>query len=314
MIEYRKFLSTDVNQIVDILNKLYKGEFYRVITNEFFTKKIINNPLFNPNECFVALKSEQIVGFGLHIKGTDNTGWISFLEVIPEYQGKGIGTKLLKRIEQYAKELKEKVICVGGWKSPVHLYLGIERDRKKSIEFFKNRGYKVDPDYVGEGIYVLNLKDYKIPEKYILRKKELEKEGYHFRSVKNDKRIRNLCERLGREEWLESYKSNCVLCEKQIVIVGFCTFVTEDSERLGYGKEYEWGPFLVDPEEQGKGIGSVIITESLKKMSDMGCPHTWLQTGGRDSKASGPRIYRKLGFRLSKDWGSCSKELTRKGF
>ncbi|MFO7991775.1 MAG: GNAT family N-acetyltransferase [Thermoplasmata archaeon] len=67
------------------------------------------------------------------IVGTDDgrKGWINRFAVDPDYQDKGIGTELLKRME---KEFESKGFEVIG--------ALIEGDNPGSMEFFERRGYE----------------------------------------------------------------------------------------------------------------------------------------------------------------------------
>lgn len=60
--------------------------------------------LQNSYKCFLALEGEKVVGFINAISDGVHAAYIPLLEVLPEYQGKGIGRKL---VELMLSELKE---------------------------------------------------------------------------------------------------------------------------------------------------------------------------------------------------------------
>ncbi len=308
-VEDRNMEKEDIASIVEILNALFSGKWYRKITPDFFREKVIENPYFSFKETSVVIIEKKAVGFAVHISKDKEIGYLHSLGVRKEYQNKGIGAKLLERTEKIVKEKGERELQIN-FSAPAKLYLGIDSEDKKTIDFFLHQGYKTREGYYSEGIYVLSLKDYSIPEKILQREKDLEKEGYKIRLVENDKRIPEFCRKNGEENWAISPPSLATVMEKNGEVIGFCGYTLKDEKRMGIGESIpEWGPFLVSTEQRGKGIGTVIICCSLKEMSGKGCSSTFLETGGSKSEGPGPRIYRKLGFRLVKEWVQMYKVL-----
>ncbi len=52
----------------------------------------------------IAAEDNTIVGFVSWYLKNPNVAWVSMLQVIPEMQGKGIGSKLMTEVEEQAKE------------------------------------------------------------------------------------------------------------------------------------------------------------------------------------------------------------------
>ncbi len=169
----------DIASMVDILNELFSGEWYREITSDFFNEKLIKNPYFSFNETFVAAIEGEIVGFGIHITKGDKTDFLHSLCVKKEYQNKGIGKELLEKIENGAKEKGEKELLIS-FSAPGYFYypFGVDSDDKKALDFFLRSGYKINENYYGEGIYYMDIKDFSIPGKILEKERKLEKEGY----------------------------------------------------------------------------------------------------------------------------------------
>lgn len=75
-------------------------------------KKRVEADMFD--DChFIAKADEKIVGFLLGISLIFEQGTSLFVDaicVLPEFQNKGIGTKLWKEMEEYAKEKKHNAI------------------------------------------------------------------------------------------------------------------------------------------------------------------------------------------------------------
>ena len=165
-------MEKDILSIVDILNELFSGKWYRKITPDFFKEKVIENPYFSFNKTFVATTEKNIIGFAVHIS----------------------------------------------------------KD-KETMDFFLHQGYKIREGYYSEGIYVLSLKDYSIPEKILQREKDLESQGYKIKFVKDDKRISDFCRKNGKENWAISPPSLATVMEKDKGIVGFCGYTPKDEKR-----------------------------------------------------------------------------------
>jgi len=73
-------------------------------------------------------------------------------------------------------------------------------------------------------------------------------------------------------------------------VVGFCTYVLKDG---GVG---EIGNNAIDPEYQGRGLGSAMHRECLHRMSEAGMKYAKVGTGLDDSHAPARRAYEAVGF------------------
>ncbi len=63
--------------------------------------------LLNKSDCIVLAKSGEgrIVGYVTALTDGVLTAYVSFIEVIPEFRGRGIGTELMKRLMQRFEKL-----------------------------------------------------------------------------------------------------------------------------------------------------------------------------------------------------------------
>jgi ribosomal protein S18 acetylase RimI-like enzyme len=86
----------------------------------------------NPNTCFVAETNEEIIG--TIMAGNDGRrGHIYHLMVKPEHRKKGIGKKLLEKVE---KSLKKEGIR--------KIFLVAFKDNKAGNKFWMNNGYEIN--------------------------------------------------------------------------------------------------------------------------------------------------------------------------
>jgi GNAT superfamily N-acetyltransferase len=82
---------------------------------KMFSKENISQTFKNREKVFVALKGNRIVGTaGLEAAWSKNPGeyWVLTVFIEPEYQGQGIGRKLIEKVEEYAKSIEAKKLVV----------------------------------------------------------------------------------------------------------------------------------------------------------------------------------------------------------
>ena len=85
-----------------------------------------------PEMFLVACIEERIIGSVM--AGYDgHRGWINYLAVLPEFQGRGIAVQLMNRCE-------EMLLDMGCPK----INLQVRRSNKRVIEFYKRIGFRID--------------------------------------------------------------------------------------------------------------------------------------------------------------------------
>ena len=97
---------------------------------------------------FIVKENDEIVGFIIskiyeeeyHKLDYKDIGWISLIYVCPQYRNKGIGSKLLNRVESEFSKLRKEIIYIG--KDFYNFFPGLPIDLKKSLSWFEKRGYK----------------------------------------------------------------------------------------------------------------------------------------------------------------------------
>ena len=76
-------------------------------------------------------------------------------------------------------------------------------------------------------------------------------------------------------------------------VVGFVAVKAHSEDNMG-----EIYMIAVDPDFQGKGIGSMLVEFALTWMKDTGMSVAMVETGGDEGHASARHIYEKAGFRI----------------
>lgn len=124
--QIREFKPKDYKEIVKILKSV--NSFHKDIDNYKVRMRVYKN---NPDLSLVAEEDNKIVGTVLG-QGDGRIGLVWSLAVLPEYQGKGIGKRLMIEIEKKLKKRK----CVG-------ISLLTQKNRKRAIHMYKRMGYKL---------------------------------------------------------------------------------------------------------------------------------------------------------------------------
>jgi ribosomal protein S18 acetylase RimI-like enzyme len=93
---------------------------------------------FQPELFFVALLGGKLIG-SVMVGYEGHRGWLNYLAVLPEYQKRGYGRKL---VERTIDELK-KLGCL-------KVNLQVRRSNISAVEFYKHLGFK-DDDVISLG-------------------------------------------------------------------------------------------------------------------------------------------------------------------
>ena len=141
----RTAILSDSSQIAYVLTETwktaYKGlidpDYLKKLNQDFFTNIMMQNITLEREKIFVFEIDGKVAGF---ISGKDNHSLFEVigLYVYPDYQGNGIGRKLLEQIKQYAKsqnctELLIKILD-GAKNNSFYLGNGLIRKRVFALE------------------------------------------------------------------------------------------------------------------------------------------------------------------------------------
>lgn len=124
---FRELAHEDIPSCIEILKLNYPSEHFWVDTLIKDIQDVFNK--LYPSEFIVVLLEEKIVGFGCQLEnGFKNVYCITWINISPSYQGKGIGkllvTELERRIRAHGSDMG---------------YIALETD--KPI-FYEKLGYK----------------------------------------------------------------------------------------------------------------------------------------------------------------------------
>ncbi|GMQ94226.1 MAG: hypothetical protein BMS9Abin12_1711 [Acidimicrobiia bacterium] len=237
------------------------------------------------------------------------SGFVEMLCVVPEYQGRGIGTQLLGWAEEMLTDQDcERVVLGGGFRwslDAVPLELG-------SVGYFANRGYM-------EGVAVWDVvRD--------LTGFEADREiGEHDASIvaATESDVEELLEflsstfprwamRLSDHREAQGRLSDYLVLRLDGELVGFCALTFEDSrvplERLlGSPLPRPWGelgPIGLSEFVRGRGLGGLLLREGLAALRSRGV------RGCRICYTPLPGFYESAGFQREREFASMAKDLS----
>ncbi len=111
-IKIRQETSDDYNNVFDLIAKAFQHEQFSDHKEQFLVKRLRKSEAFIPELSIVAEIDDQVVGHILLTKITIKNESREFeslalapVSVLPEFQGQGIGGKLIKASHQIAKKL-----------------------------------------------------------------------------------------------------------------------------------------------------------------------------------------------------------------
>lgn len=236
-------------------------------------KKVFKNAIFNPlyrkqTDVWVSKQNNKIVGFIVTQKRKDNNlGEIMLILVDRSFQRKGIGTKLLKNaIEKLKKDKVIKIQLGGGGYS--YFWPGVPNNLPDALNFFNNDNWKFLETSVD---MVLDLNDYKLPNVYgnkipenikIVSANILDKDKILSFEKNNFPNWYNYLE----VEIQHNNFHNIVLAKEGNRIVG-TGLVSEDKkwDKILLSPIGAMGAIGVEKKSRGRGIGSAMVSYSIKK-------------------------------------------------
>lgn len=315
MVEYRHYQSGDEIQIVDLWNQtLWKDP----ITSKRFRNLVLLDANFDPDGLRLAFENDKLIGCVYAVRrllpmfGTDlepDNGWIPFFFVDKSYHRSGVGARLMEEAIQFLKENNRKHVFFSSY-APNYIMPGIDEDAyPEAYQFLQAQGFTklYSPIAMDR-----NLVDYKLTDDIKELVKQREDEGYTFTKAE-DKDLYDVIQfanlkfnpdwgRAIREGVLQGLPMERILVARQgDKVVGFCIYG-------GYEQVPDrFGPFGVDPEQQGKGLGKILLHLCLQNMKAESLHGAWFLWTGE--KTSAGYLYKKTGFEITRTFHVMKKDI-----
>ncbi|ALC92875.1 acetyltransferase [Bacillus sp. FJAT-18017] len=315
MISYRCYEPGDEEQIVELWNEILPLD---PITSKRFRNLVLLDANFDPKGLQLAVEDGKVIGCVYAVRrllpmyGADlepENGWIPFFFVHRDFRRSGVGNVLMEAAINFLAAEGRKNVFFASY-APNYILPGIdEAAYPEGYDFLLQQGFEKQYSPVAMD---KTLVGYTYPEPVLQLKKQREQEGYSF-AIAQDKDIYEVIQfannefnpdwgRAIREGLLQGLPLNQVLIARNASkLVGFCLHGSYE------GIPDRFGPFGVDPEEQGKGLGKILLHECLKNMRSLGLHGAWFLWTGEKSAAG--HLYKSTGFEITRRFHVMKKSI-----
>ena len=261
--------------------KIYAECFPELAMNEEIFRKLLD-----ADSCEIITHSENgsLAGFSA-VQGN----CIRLLCVSPEFQGKGIGSELLKKSEEAVSAKGFGTAVLGGFDS--QLFIGAvtpeEQWNDMRCVFFENRGYKASNGCIEMKMALSDFSEDKIPPC---------PQDVKFGYCPEDRRteLREAVKRV-HSDWLEYFDlgSPVFTAERDGKLAGFCIVDVNADTIISTGKNNIGmiGCVGVLPEFRRNGIGLAMVAKAMLDVKNQGCDEAFIHFTYLDW------WYGKLGFK-----------------
>ena len=302
MYTVRKFEYSDAPYFYEEFKKFFPTF---EINEEVFLRKTFINVDFDIDGVFYLLKDGVKVGFvyaqakRIQADVDDNLeasqGTIVFIKVQDDDAYPEGANMLIDAAENYIKSRGKTKITVCGGTCYFEPGLHVEYD-KKMIETFIERGY----DHYQCIAQEIDIDSYEAPQRLIEKHKELTEQGFYVGPLTWELYLQFLTKQVfAGPGWIAQYRKRILfaptdldrahVAAKDGKIIGGVIFGDPDST------PGRFGPFGVDKEYQGNGIGSVMLMLCLSEMKKRGIKRSYMQSSAPGGRAF--NTYHRAGFR-----------------
>ncbi|MEV4013256.1 GNAT family N-acetyltransferase [Nonomuraea angiospora] len=302
MVTVRAFASGDEVSLVDAWNRSMPAD---PATSAWFRDCVLLDPNFDPEGLRVAVSDGRVVGCAYGMRrltplapGTDlepETGWIPFFFVVPEHRGGGLGRRLVGEALAFLERTGRTKVDFSSY-TPNYVLPGAD------AELYPD-GYRL---LNGLGFRTLyspvamdrTLVGYVTPDEVHELRAERESEGYAFRSPTDGELPELIRFAAGsfNPDWGEAIRQHRdpkrMVIAKKGQIVGFALYAAYR------GIPERFGPFGVDPEQRGTGLGKILLHLTMTMMRAEGLHSSWFLWTGEASPAG--RLYTKAGYQITR--------------
>ncbi|MEF3307089.1 GNAT family N-acetyltransferase [Paenibacillus sp. GYB003] len=310
---YRHYASGDEKAIVELWNDCLHHD---PITPLRFRNMVLLDANFDPEGLRLAFEGERLVGFVYSVRrllpmvGTElepDNGWITAFAVAPDKRRQGIGSRLVREAFDFLIRHGRKHVFFSSY-APNYFVPGVDEESyPEGYAFLLKHGFArlyspVAMDY--------SLVRYSMPDDVKALKRAREAEGYAF-GLAQDRDLVDVIRFAGdvfNPDWGRAIREGVLrglplsaihVARENGRLVGFCM-------HAGYeGVAERFGPFGVDPSQQGKGLGKILLHDCLTNMRAQGLHGAWFLWTGETTTAG--HLYKKLGFEITRRFHVCKK-------
>lgn len=315
MMTYRAYQSGDEQQIVSLWNEcLWKDP----LTPKRFRNLVLLDANFDPAGMRLAFDGERLAGCVYAVRrllpmfGDDlevDHGWIPFFFVGSSYRRSGVGKQLMEEAVAFLRENGRKHVFFSSY-APNYIMPGIDASAyPEAHQFLLSQGFTKLYSPVAMD---RNLVDFRLSDEIRELQKTREAEGYTFTLAK-DKDLYDVIQFANRKfnpDWGRAIREGVLqglplerifVARQDGAMVGFCIYG-------GYeGVTERFGPFGVDPDQQGKGLGKLLLHLCLQQMKAESLHNAWFLWTGEKTAAG--HLYKKTGFEITRTFHVMKREI-----
>jgi mycothiol synthase len=315
VITYRHYQSGDEKEIVNLWNRsLPKDPF----NSARFRNLVLLDANFDPEGLRLAFDGIKLVGCVYSVRrilpmhGTDlepENGWVPFFFVDPSYRRSGVGSTLLQAAVDFMKEHGRSALFFASY-APNYILPGIDEESyPEAYQFLQSNGFT---KLYSPAAMDRHLGDFGVSEDVLELKQRREAEGYTFLQARDSDlyEVIQFANDTFNPDWGRAIREGIlqglplhriIIARQNEKLVGFCIYG-------GYeGIPERFGPFGVDPEQQGKGLGKIILNHCLSLMKGEGIHNAWFLW--TSEKSSAGFLYQKTGFQVTRKFHVMKKEI-----
>lgn len=324
--EIRNYQATDKHAIYGLASAFQAEEkIYKDFKEEEFNRFLFDNPSFQPEGSVVAVEDGVIIGFASAVvREADNenpkaSGYVHTFIVAREHRRQGIGSALLKAMEDYIGARRDSVRMV--FISPInwpwiiphtdhHQHPGMPAVIMNSeyYVFLLHHGYVVYSIHDG---FHLPLSSYRLPDK-VARQAEINAQSglvVELYDAKKHHGVEEFCESIKNDGFAHSIRYNLarevplpfVVASDNGKVVGWTGAIYTEPTGRGH-----LDGIAVDPAYRGKGLGSAVLAKLCEESMKNGASYMTLFTG-IDNPAR--YMYLGAGFQVALSFADMKKVL-----
>jgi ribosomal protein S18 acetylase RimI-like enzyme len=307
------FQASDLSGVLRVLGDAMPQD---PISENKFVRQVLLDPNFRTGGAPVARVNGEIAGFALSLArqmplenapSDADRGYITLFGVIPQHRRKGVGTKLLEAAENYLRSQNRQLVMISPY-APGYFICGVDvKAYDSGLKFFTKRGYS---EVYRPIAMEISLWDFMVPDWVQAKAQMLEEQGVRVEFYRPELTLPGL-EFAAQEfagDWVRVYRETM----RAIVTNGDSPMrivvAHENGKLLGFSHHdaERFGPIGVATSQRGRGIGQVLMYETLRAQRLAGHRVAWFLWS--DDKTAA-RLYTAAGFREVRRFALLRKEL-----
>jgi ribosomal protein S18 acetylase RimI-like enzyme len=311
-----RFVAYAPQDLQGVLDVLAAGMPADPISQSRFVRQVLLDANLRADGAIVAHSGDQVVGFCLALARQlplenappdSDRGYITLFAVHPKFQRQGIGSGLLQQAESYLRAQGRKLCMIAPY-APGYFICGVDvKAYESGLNFFLKHGFT---EVYRPIAMEIPLWSWSYPEWVTQKRIKLEQAGVTIEHYRPELTL-PLLEFAAQEfagDWVRVYRetmgrialgdapSRIIVAHENYKVLGFSH---HDNERFG--------PIGVAAAERGRGLGHVLMYETLRAQRQAGFRTAWFLWS--DDKTA-QRLYSAAGFREVRRFAILKKELS----